>query len=793
MTAFESDDASLTGYLPDVTGMTSADAAAALAAANIRITPVRPGTKDPGSFIGKGWQDRATCDPDTVRDWWSRWPNAGIAMHVGASGFLVIDVDRQDNLPAWMWPILGNAIFRPTTTDPTSKRGHYFFRLKHGQRFGNGLGSLKAPKGKAWGEVRCCGGAVILGPTDHPRTAEGGRYSTGPGGLAPELPTDIANKLNTVAEREEGRELTATELEAGAKAFLALYTDGRDTSALDAILGNFDQEPGARHGSMYDTLCWAMREAKGGCFPAQKAHQELKALWENAIGGQARNGDGDEWNRMVRDAIHTADADGTAEQLWTRAHRNEWPSPNAPLRVAHQMAQRAKAEHRPIAFWAEDWWLWEGPYWRLVGTSEFRRVLYTQLADAIYLRDGQHFAWNPDKAKIDRLVDALKAVVALPHDTTTHSWLDGTNEQVVACANGLVRVADRAVVPHDPKFFNTFALSFDYLPDTTRPVRWERFLSEVFDGDAESVSALQEWFGYTISGRTDLHRMLMVIGPTRSGKGTIDKVLAALVGTANHIGLSSSDLRGDFGLSALLGKTLAVFSDERMSMNSKRFVETLLRITGEDVVTVAEKYKSAWTGRLGVRFMFMSNELPSLPDSSGAIVGRLILLYMPRSFLGREDTGLADQLFAELPAILNWSLDGLERLKRKGEFTSVTSSATLLELIHESASPIRQFVQEWCVLKSGETVAKDDLYKGWKQWCLQTGHEAGAKENLSKKLVAAFGRDLIDPDSRRGGRGGQVRVYTGIALRPRATDVLGSDFATRRLRVVTRAEAVDGG
>jgi len=133
----------------------------------------------------------------------------------------------------------------------------------------------------------------------------------------------------------------------------------------------------------------------------------------------------------------------------------------------------------------------------------------------------------------------------------------------------------------------------------------------VFDDDTEAVDALQEWFGYVLSGRTDLQKMLMLIGPTRSGKGTVDKVLAALVGSNSHIGLSGRDLHGEFGLSALLGKTVAVFSDERMSMNAKRFVETLLRITGEDEVTVAEKYKPALTLTVGLRLTCVSGWVAS--------------------------------------------------------------------------------------------------------------------------------------------------------------------------------------
>ncbi|PJD99791.1 phage/plasmid primase, P4 family [Mycobacterium sp.] len=790
MTMSKPVDAPRVANLPDVSGMSNVEAALTYAKAGVCVVPVRPGTKDPGSYIGKGWQHRATCDIDAVQAWWRRWPDAGIAMHAGPSGFLVVDVDDPDKVPKWLWPLLSKAIFRPTTDEPTSRRGHYLFRLRPGERFGNGLGKLKTARGQAWGEVRCWGGALILGPTVHPRADGGGRYSTAPGGVAPELPDEIGDKLSAAPDQEIFSLLTSAELEVGARAFLSKYDYSRDASALAAILNNFDPAPGGRHGSMYDTLCWAMREAKAGCFPAQTAHDQLKSVWEKAIGAPARNGDGDEFNRMLRDAIFAADADGTTEQLWARAHRNQWPSPSAPLRVADEIVRRADVQRRPVAYWGEEWLWWEGPQWRFIRPTEFRQFLYQQLAHAIYTKNGERIPWNPDKTKIDKVVDALKAVVALPHGTTVQSWLDGTVEPVIACANGLVRLRDRTVMAHTPCYFNTFALPFDYEPHAAKPERWERFLADVFDDDADAIEAIQEWFGYVLSGRTDLQKMLMLIGPTRSGKGTIDKILAALVGVNNHIGLSGRDLQGEFGLSTLLDKTLAVFSDERMSMNGKRFVETLLRITGEDVVTVAEKYKPAWTGQLGTRFMFMSNEPPTLPDSSGAIVGRLILIYMPRSFLGREDTGLVAELMKELPGIFNWSLDGLERLDRHGAFTRVASSNSLLELLHEGASPITQFVAEQCVLRSGQTVAKDDLYRVWKEWCQQTGHDAGTKENLTKKLVAAFGRDVIDPSGRRGGRGDQVRVYSGIALRHKVNS--NGALTAPWLRVVPEAGAVDG-
>ncbi len=44
------------------------------------------------------------------------------------------------------------------------------------------------------------------------------------------------------------------------------------------------------------------------------------------------------------------------------------------------------------------------------------------------------------------------------------------------------------------------------------------------------IDVLGEWFGYVISGRLDLHKILFMVGPTRGGKGVIARILTALIG-----------------------------------------------------------------------------------------------------------------------------------------------------------------------------------------------------------------------------------------------------------------------
>ena len=220
--------------LPDVTGTSNAEAAETYAQHGFRITPVRPGTKAP--YIDH-WPERATCDLGTVREHWRGHPDDGIAIHVGGCWLLVIDVDRPEIIADWLWPLLERAVFRPTTNDLESRRGHYFYRLRPGEMFGCGRGGLKPMNGEAAGfEVKCGGGAIVVGPTPHPRANEGGRYATGPAALIPLRPNEIAAKLNPASSNGSHQTLTQAELDGKAQAFLDTYTAEDQPHALAPIL-----------------------------------------------------------------------------------------------------------------------------------------------------------------------------------------------------------------------------------------------------------------------------------------------------------------------------------------------------------------------------------------------------------------------------------------------------------------------------------------------------------------------------------------------------------------------------
>ncbi|MCX4907062.1 phage/plasmid primase, P4 family [Streptomyces sp. NBC_00878] len=452
----------------------------------------------------------------------------------------------------------------------------------------------------------------------------------------------------------------------------------------------------------------------------------------------------------------------------------ELPPPTNPLAVARRLLPDWQTQDGRLLFrrWRASWMRWNGSCWREAEEAQIRKAMYTRLEHTIYRapgKDGQSEErdWAPTKQKIGNLLDALGSITLLPTDTDAPAWVDDQGDTgrdegpIVACENGLLRIRDRALLPHGPEFFNIVSVPFAYDPDASAPT-WHNFLAQIWHDDPDAIAALQEWFGYVLSGRTDQQKILLIVGPSRSGKGTIARVMKALVGKENLAGPTLAGLGTNFGLSTLIGKSLAIISDARLSGNDNtQVVERLLTISGDDTIDIDRKYREPWTGRVPSRLMILSNELPHFGDSSGVIANRFVLLSTRMSWLGKEDPTLTDRLTAEMPGILNWALDGLARLQRNGRITEPPSSREAITTIRDTASPTSAFIRERCTTGPTCSVPVDALWTVWREWAEDNGVRAGTKQVFGRNLLSVVPQLALtrprDGESR-------VRTYTGVTL-----------------------------
>ena len=244
------------------------------------------------------------------------------------------------------------------------------------------------------------------------------------------------------------------------------------------------------------------------------------------------------------------------------------------------------------------------------------------------------------------------------------------------------------------------------------------------------------WLGY------DLQKFFMLIGPPRAGKGIIATVIEDLVG--GSLAACAPDLKNfadEFGLEDAISKRVAIVPEVRMpDKGVHNIVNRLKSITGGGAVTVNRKNIKNISMRLRMKIIMQSNLFVPLPDNSGALHGRLIPLKLTKSFLGKEDTKLAEKLKLEYPAILLWALEGLQRLwQADGRFTLPQSTRDMQEQLLAASAPLQLFLEECCDLDSRKGVHSVALYGIYKTWLKEThpGEEPISDGDFADELRAA--------------------------------------------------------
>lgn len=445
-----------------------------------------------------------------------------------------------------------------------------------------------------------------------------------------------------------------------------------------------------------------------------------------------------------------------------RIENHQIPAPTDPYEVANAIVQHLPAPH---VFWRGDFYKWVGTNYEYVEKSEIRNFLYRFTGSATYLAPGKNdgefisVKWAPTARKIANVMEAMAEGVLLQR---------GEEERCMAFINGVLpSVTRRSTITHKPERFNLTCRPFAYDP-TADCSGWLNFLESVLPRDQESQQTIQEWFGYVLSERTDLQKIGVLIGPPRSGKGTINRVLRAMVGEANFAAPTMSRFDNQFALAGLIGKSIATFGDVRW--NNKAVpgaVETMLTISGGDPISIPRKNRDDWNGILGTRFMLISNDAPTFTDASGALASRMVFVEFSKSFYGQEDTRLESRLMKELPGIFNWALEGAARLARNGRFTQSADANDLRQEVMHGSSPIMQWADEWCDFgRYSENIEVQlQSFRGWLE-----KNNSSLKPNGSR-----FSRELRAALASRGVRttrttvnGNKTTLVHGMRVRPGA-------------------------
>ncbi|ANO03640.1 phage/plasmid primase, P4 family, C-terminal domain protein [Mycobacteroides abscessus subsp. abscessus] len=240
---------------------------------------------------------------------------------------------------------------------------------------------------------------------------------------------------------------------------------------------------------------------------------------------------------------------------------------------------------------------------------------------------------------------------------------DRASEPLLNCKNGMLDLRTLELKPHDPSYLSGRQIPIEWDPDATCPT-YDAWLEDRV-GKAQ-VPVVNEAISQFLDPSRTPSKALFLFGPSRSGKSTILRLAKALVGGEESVSaLTLQQLADDhFAAAELFGKPINVCPD--LPRNHVSDVSVFKRVTGDDPITANRKYGAMFTLRSNSLFLLSANAIPTVAgDDISAYLNRVVPVVFPKTYAGREDSSVEDEMMKELPGILvKWVLARRAHMQR---------------------------------------------------------------------------------------------------------------------------------
>lgn len=292
---------------------------------------------------------------------------------------------------------------------------------------------------------------------------------------------------------------------------------------------------------------------------------------------------------------------------------------------------------------------------------------------------------------------------------------------VIPCANGYVQVLDGklSLISPDKSFGLKHSLICEFQPNFGPATKFDKFLRMVLP-DPAVRSRVQEYIGYTLTSDARYQKAQLWLGSGANGKGVLANIIQKLHGNTAAISLDSLD---GFNLSVLIGASLIYVDEVPKARINEQILKSL--IAGEKV-QIDRKYETPLSIHVRGKWLVLGNHLPAITDHSIGFWRRWdIVPFGVTVSESDRDPLLADDIIrAEMPGVLNWALEGLLRLLKRGAFEPTLPFA--MQNILNDAKRETNSVQAWfeendIVVSDSLQTTKDGVYEHYREWCSRNG------------------------------------------------------------------------
>ena len=370
----------------------------------------------------------------------------------------------------------------------------------------------------------------------------------------------------------------------------------------------------------------------------------------------------------------------------------------------------------------------------------------------------QAYRWIATSEPRDATAENAKKAV-----NSAKLWLPDVAKEsadiVIPCMNGYVQVKNGkvALTSPDKSLGLKHSLICEFQPDFGPATQFEKFLEMILP-DPAVRSRVQEYIGYTLTSDARYQKAQLWLGSGANGKGVLANIVQKLHENTAAIRLDALD---GFSLSVLIGASLIYVDEVPKARINEQMLKSL--IAGEKI-QIDRKYETPLSTHIRGKWLVLGNHLPAITDHSIGFWRRWDIVPFNVTIKESErDPLLANSIIrTEMPGVLNWALEGLLRLQKRGAFEvtlPVAMQNILSDAKRESNSVQAWFEENDIVASHSLQSTKDEIYEHYREWCSRNGMASMASPRFWQTI-----RGIVSLDEVRRREGSQQVRYCNLLL-----------------------------
>ncbi len=362
---------------------------------------------------------------------------------------------------------------------------------------------------------------------------------------------------------------------------------------------------------------------------------------------------------------------------------------------------------------------------------------------------------------------------------------------LIAIKEGILKIKEKTQIEFSPKyrFFNKIPISFD----TTKECKEiKKFFESLFKDKKESL-VIQEIFGFLLHRDYFLEKAFMFNGNGRNGKSKTLMLMKKFIGIDNCTEIPLDEFEKDnFALGELHKKSANLCGD--ISKTALNDTGKLKKLTGRDLISAARKFKTRIKFENYAKMIFAANEIPVTYDLTEAFFNRWIILDFPYRFLTNKEikelkekekinTKLQDPYIIEkiateeeMSGLLNWALEGLERIRKNKTFSFSPSTEETKLLWQRRSNSFNGFCLDLLKENYEGRITKAELRRVYCIYCKQKNVRQSSDKAIKNILAQTFGIS----EERWRCDGTQITYWNGIMFKSGKVGMDGKGFSTYR-------------